>query len=1135
MLALEQMLASQADVPSANVTRQRRALFNNAERAVEMGAAVVLNPANGRNLSELASRNLAMNRSWLGLADTYSDAGWLRESAARVNRQWRGGIGKALRDLGVIDGLSGLQREMDGVLKKYRLSDADLTEVVITAQEVGWLPYMKKLANPNPMAVRDLERQFTEFADELVSRFGLNPDDAAAVLRIGGDASKQFSVAGEIGQEAGANFEKLDNLGYFERIMNSAAAERFNWRMKKEPGMGELFEFNDGKTMTGGTVINKGRSTHRFLVYDEVILDYVIRTTSSRLNGSDPMAIYRRVLGLSELEAVANPPSIAQLLDSNRAVERLLLGELPDDIISSLTEMGTLVKMPMQTREVYKKMISTYELPFKGLNEVFSHDFNTGVAMYTKQLETLTAQSGEVGLMFGHIIRENIGVPRHKFEADPQKYKQFVPLVGDNGVLTPEMAERLGLTDPVLSGLPDNWAAIRGYYVHPTAANIMRARLEIQTSVGAMSAIGNMFEGLAKNFREFATITVGFIPRQYANSMFQVAAGGGNILAMGRHSPIIGHHYLQGKPLADAFSSEAQYAGGLSARDIVQQMIDKGFISDYEPLAGVRLNPTGRGSGRVDAFQAIRDFDPKGITESIARDMRWAYHAAVEHKDLGRALKEAGSLPGYLTNPVVRMYQLGNNSADVVGRIAAVLSTMRMPDGGWTRALPEPTHYLRSVSGNGRRFNTVDEAIEHWQNYFYFYDDASKMDDTLRQLVPFWGFHSKNVPAAIRHAIRHPSRYAAFNRIVAWSNQAQMYGTDEINEGTVPEWALHTVPMFFRREGTRADGGDNWYSIGLSNLDPFSGAYGDFVEAPISAAFEALGIWQDDQNSDPNYRRTRGTTSERLDRSIIGTNTQNRLLEILSDNLFPHLTAGVELVMAGINSANGSERRNPTINTFLGFEMSPILENLISAVIPAAATLNRINPGGRFGTKGYYDSNTGRVVPDQLSFAGSIRTDNDSFNRSNLPFKEALNIAGLRVQPIDVLANAGNTIVDMRVTAREAASLYKRARQQAMTLPAGSRQQQDALDRLPAIYAMTTQLLNDLDKFEKWAESKGMDVDAAREALMKSRMNMGDVEDTRSAQEIREFEQSIRDMNGVSSDEATITYQQGTVLNDASQ
>ena len=259
------------------------------------------------------------------------------------------------------------------------------------------------------------------------------------------------------------------------------------------------------------------------------------------------------------------------------------------------------------------------------------------------------------------------------------------------------------------------------------------------------------------------------------------------------------------------------------------------------------------------------------------------------------------------------------------------------------------------------------------------------------------------------------------------------------------------------------------------------------------------------------------------------------MLEVLSDNLFPHLTAGVELVMAGINSANGSERRNPTINTFLGFEMSPILENLISAVIPAAATLNRINPGGSFGTKSYYDSNTGQVVPDRLSFAGSIRTDNDSFNRSNLPFKEALNIAGLRVQPIDIMANAGNTIVDMRVTAREAASLYKRARQQAMTLPAGSRQQQDALDRLPAIYTMTTQLLNDLDKFEKWAESKGMDVDAAREALMKSRMNMGDVEDTRSPQEIREFEQSIRDMNGVSSDEATITYQQGTVLNDASQ
>lgn len=1116
MLRLQKLVAAHANTASEEVVRRRAQLFRNAIRSVELGSEVILNPSSGRSGADFAARQLAMNRHAAGLAEDYTDPGWLRESMNRVKRQWRGGIQKTIRDLGIYEVFERASRDIEPIMKKYNFNDADKAEIIATAQEVGWLPYMRQLTDVNPLAVADLQQQFTDFADELVKRFGMSAQDASFVLKIGGDVAQQYHVLEKVATEAGANFNKLDTQGYFARMLTKSSADRFNWRMKKEPGGGELFEFNTGEISTAGAVINRSRATHRFLVDDEAIMDYVIRNVSSQ-KYKDPEEIYRLALGLTPAEAkAAGGVFIGRVLDSSKALNHLIAGELSDNVIESLVEAGVLLKAQRQTRQVAEHMIRTYQLPVEGLNELFITDFKQGLSAYTKQLEAITETSGWTSLFFGNIIKENWGVNPAKFNENPKLYKDYVRLVdADNGVLTPEMAERLGLTDPVLSGMPDNWRMIREYRVHPTAANIMRASLETQTSPGAMAAMGEMLQWLTRNFQQWATVTEGFVPRQFVNSFFQVAAGGGNIMGMVTNAPLIVHHYIQGKPLADAFDNVKRvYENGtMTARDVVQRMIDNGFISDYEPLSAERLSKTGRGTGTSDLAQLAVTGDVAKAHQTLARNVRWAMYAAKEYKDVGRVLQEAGSVAGFVTSPLIRAFQIGNNAADVVGRVTAVLSTMRRADS----ALPEPVHYMRSVSGNGRRFNTVDDAVAHWQNYFYFYDDTSKLDAVARSLIPFWGFHSKNLPAAVRHAIRHPSRYAAFNRVVAWSNRSQMLGTDEVNEGTVPEWAIHTVPIFFRVPGLNKDGSDSWFHIGLSNLDPFSGAYNDFIGAPAESVLEALGIWQDDATADEGgYRRTRGGTQSRLDSSPIGTNTQNSFLEQLSEKLFPHMQAAAQIVSAGVNSASGREETDRSINTFLGVEMSPLLETLISSVLPLAATVNRMNPGQQFGVKGYYDQATETVVPDQLSWAGNIRTDNDAFSRSNLPGSDMLNaVAGIRAQPLNVLANAGTTMTDMRITVRESAKVYRQARQRAMELPPGSRQRQEAFDRLPALYAMSTALVEDLSKFEAWAENRGMDLEAAREALMKQRQSLSGLPDERTPAQMAEYEREIQQMNGV--------------------
>lgn len=64
-----------------------------------------------------------------------------------------------------------------------------------------------------------------------------------------------------------------------------------------------------------------------------------------------------------------------------------------------------------------------------------------------------------------------------------------------------------------------------------------------------------------------------------------------------------------------------------------------------------------------------------------------------------------------------------------------------------------------------RRGQSFDEAVARISRYHFDYSDLSGVDETMRRVIPFWIWTSRNVPLQMVERVVHPSAYSVYNRI----------------------------------------------------------------------------------------------------------------------------------------------------------------------------------------------------------------------------------------------------------------------------------------------------------------------------------------------------------------------------------
>lgn len=1058
--------AAQVGNPSAaanHAALQRAAILQNMRRAGELARVQELRPHQARGFQAFLARDMAVSRTAFGMGDAFTQAGFVRESMQRAKRLWRGGVSSALREMAVAENMAEAQQEIRRLLRPYRLRQNDLDYIMVQAQELGWVPELVARAQIGVNGRAVMMGKVDNFVRELTTTYGLTEDAAQQVLEYGSGVAKVYREVNELTARAGLDIgSSSEVMGYFPRTMSAEARQQFNWKWENE-SEGTL-TWNTGRSGSIGDAVTASRQTNEFIVEDEVLLDYVVRHISRNDFDGDSLALYREATGIPDA-------GVADLLDDHRALRYTFVHMMNrhPDILDHMVDNGLLSKIPMTSVEVFDLLRNQYKMPFENLRQVFLTDWRRGWEMYRRQLDHIAEQSGYVHMLVRNAVEGNWGVSIRQVQADPATYDGFRPLVSNNpefpGVLQPDMLP---------SG--SDTLMLQNIYVHPTVAQMTQALIELQRSPNSLGIFARTMQNINRTFRSLALATWEYIPRQIWNTFAATGAGGGDLLVFSDVLTKLMISTLSGGRVN--FQNLLQDTGelfrtldgrNLNIHELWDYLQDTGFINHIEPnTADLLHNPN------------FSVWNPKMVMNTLT-DGGLNYFM----RNSGRAAGMVASQVGYqLNHKLMYPIRLANTVTDTAGRFAAVLASMRRYNAN------TPMAALRTVrravtTGGIEHFDTVEEAVDHWRNYFFMYDDATRTDRILSNyVVPFWGFHSKNLPAAVRHAVRHPSRYVAYQRLYAMGNSF-VVGDDRLNEATTPGWQLHGSTIYFRM-GDEDDQDAEFFAIPMASLDPFNSAY-NFLQRPADAALSAMGIW--------NQTRT-ATTGERLDSMPWAETETNRLVDAYMETTFPMWQALANTV-SGRDDNDRPLTEGTSVDSFMGYRMSPMTRMWIETLLPALGTINRYNPGGVFGTPTRRDPWTGNVVQGEGSrmpgSGGVQRSNADTFWHDN-PYTPLM-AAGIKIYPVDWALNAGYTYDDLRINLREGERFLRSAETDMLRMEPGSEIRAERERELADIRVLIEATRVDMNRLEDWARLRGLNVLDAAGQLRADSMRIGDLPD----------------------------------------
>ena len=219
-----------------------------------------------------------------------------------------------------------------------------------------------------------------------------------------------------------------------------------------------------------------------------------------------------------------------------------------------------------------------------------------------------------------------------------------------------------------------------------------------------------------------------------------------------------------------------------------------------------------------------------------------------------------------------------------------------------------------------------DEAVYRITRYHFDYTDLSKVDEMMKNFIPFWVWTTKNLPLQLVEQMIHPQYYQAYNRIQE-SNPVS-------SELLIPPWLSESRPMRFL-------GANNVFSPDLPQLrlrstaeglvDPLRllGQANPAVKLPFELAFDKQS--STGQPFTGKYEKAKG-----VDKAIAW----------VAENL------GVDAV--GRRGVEGELEINPKVNYALG--------NLV----PTFGTAQRLS-GGAIGGKPTYEE---RQLTSLATFLG---------------------------------------------------------------------------------------------------------------------------------------------------------------------
>ena len=718
--------------------------------------------------------------------------------------------------------------------------------------------------------------------------------------------------------------------------------------------------------------------------------------------------------------------------------ERTLITELntlTDSTLDALVDSGVLGKLPMQNETLYKYMVKRYKLPYKGIDELMVTDPRLAYRVITDQLKTLMGKSAMSQAMFANAIETGWGVSAASKNAQPELYGKYVKF-------SPEVYKNYGIGN--IPGAED-------IYINPMVANMYTGILEVATDPAQLSTLASVWQYTNRMFKKQTLATTGFVGRQVYQLFISSAMSGTNLANI---IPAMAD-YLKYKKLGfEALDNTKKVYGGgqFTERELMAELVKRGAISTpTAPIVGEIAKKSSEMFNALDPRNTARAIgywgtviQGRGILPVIRNgSLRWD---AVQYgAELAERMTDEGA--GYLMSVGSELEQMA--------KLAHYRSVMR--DGG-LNAIGQFVTAARRVN-----FTDIDEAVTHAADYFFDYSNTGLGDKLMsKNFIPFWTYMSRNAPAVVRHVLRNPTQYMAYQRINSLMNQDVREAGEEAPAGGFQDYQQGQGNIYSKHPSGDPN---KFVHVPFTSFDPIADALNSFEDG-ANGLGQMFGLFPGSYNEDLKQVSPKNDTIPFVDGLVTGGYGSIKALYAIATRKEPR---------TGKSLVNDDTEQTSFVGIPIPGRHAPLVKFLIESVVPSVSNLNKANPLERFGVKEQKDGRGNITRAAKPSWTGAARSDSDASNDelSGNPLVLALRLTGVTVNSVDTVKGMGFTEDKLRQAVADMKTYSKKLEKALKEMEPDNPRRKELADTIITTQALAAEIeLGRLDS-KTWLTERG--------------------------------------------------------------
>lgn len=284
-----------------------------------------------------------------------------------------------------------------------------------------------------------------------------------------------------------------------------------------------------------------------------------------------------------------------------------------------------------------------------------------------------------------------------------------------------------------------------------------------------------------KSWREitqwFRSTTLAFFPGYHARNVFGqfwMAHMGGT---MHLQNYVDAWNFMKNAQLMPSMR-RAKEGGGLWSK--VARLKDAKSGEILKPLQDMRI-PI-EGGGFIGGFELARIFNENGVMQ----------HGMLQQEVLMKLAKRFGEPKGQTLQKTRKVLAGVGKEFTHYGKVI----NNSFEAGNFIETWQRMAH----VIGELRKGKTVSESMQSLRKYFYKFSELTDIErNYFRELIPFYGWARKNIPAQVRGILEQPNKYANLNRV---ANFLQSDEAKQMDRALLPKWVNENfgVPTRINKE-----------------------------------------------------------------------------------------------------------------------------------------------------------------------------------------------------------------------------------------------------------------------------------------------------------------------------------------------